>query len=135
MWADLVRDFRTLKVWQKSHELTRLIYTSSSRFPNSETYGLTSQIRRAAVSISANIAEGCGRGSDVDFARFARSASEVEYLLILARDVEYLKVETYSALEENTIEVKRMLSAFIKKLRDADEIPHQRQSSLPMADS
>jgi four helix bundle protein len=139
MWADLVRDFRTLKVWQKSHELTRLIYTSSSRFPNSETYGLTSQIRRAAVSISANIAEGCGRGSDVDFARFAQmamgSASEVEYLLILARDLEYLKVETYSALEENTIEVKRMLSAFIKKLRDADEIPHQRQSSLPMADS
>ena len=116
-----MRDFRTLTVWQKSHDMTREIYQASQKFPGTETYGLTSQLRRAAVSVSANIAEGCGRGSDPDFARFAQmamgSASGVEYLLLLARDLAYVDRDVHADLEGRIVEVKRMLSALIGKLR------------------
>jgi four helix bundle protein len=116
-----MRDFHSRKVWQKSHLLVRDVYRSSHRFPRAEAYGLTSQLRRAAVSISANIAEGCGRGSSADFARCAQiamgSASEVEYLLLLARDLEYLTPDEYYPLEGQVIEVKRMVSALMTKLR------------------
>jgi four helix bundle protein len=85
-----MRDFRELQVWQKSHLLTVAVYGVTASFPIEELYGLTSQIHRAAVSISANIAEGGCRNGNADFARFlqiaAGSASELEYLLLLARD-------------------------------------------------
>jgi four helix bundle protein len=116
-----MRDFHSLKVWQKSHALVLGIYVSSRRFPAAETYGLTSQLRRAAVSIPANIAEGCGRGSNADFARCAQiamgSASEVEYLLLLARDLTYLTPDKHAPLDQQVTEVKRMLSALLAKLR------------------
>ena len=84
-----MKDFRDLKVWHKSHSLALKIYKATSKFPRSELYGLTSQIRRASTSISANIAEGCGRKGNLEFARFLQismgSASELENLLLLTR--------------------------------------------------
>jgi four helix bundle protein len=98
-----------------------LIHRLSRSFPKEEVYILTSQIRRAAISIPTNIAEGSGRGSHADFARFAQiaigSASEVEYLLLLARDLQYVDEKTHGALEMRVTEVKRMLTAFLRKLR------------------
>lgn len=115
-----MQDFRKLSVWEKSHQLTRDIYKITISFPKEEIYGLRSQIRRSASSIPTNIAEGCGRGGDKDFARFIQismgSASETEYLLLLAKDLDYLNLENYISLTENCQEVKRMLSSFLKRL-------------------
>jgi four helix bundle protein len=84
-------------------------------------YGLTSQTRRAAVSIAANIAEGCGRATDADFARFLEiasgSASELEYHLLLACELKFLQTEEHNSLAANVREVKRMLSSLIQRLR------------------
>ena len=86
-----MQDFRNLSVWRLAHELTLAAYRETSRFPSSEQFGLTSQMRRSAASIATNIAEGCGRGSDADFGRFLQialgSASELEYQLLLAADL------------------------------------------------
>ncbi len=85
-----MKDFRTLTVWQKSHKLVVMIYQNTKTFPKEELYGISSQLRRAIVSIPTNIAEGCGRGSDKDFAKFAQiavgSASESEYLILLSNE-------------------------------------------------
>jgi len=116
-----MQDFRNLKVWEKAHALTLAIYKSSKTFPRDEMYGLTSQMRRASVSIGANIAEGTCRRGDVDFARFlqiaAGSASELEYHLLLARDLELLGTSDYQRLSDETVNVKRMLASLMKKLR------------------
>jgi four helix bundle protein len=89
-----VQDYRHLKVWEKAHQLTLAVYKATVPFPKDELYGLTSQIRRACTSIPANIAEGCGRDGDAEFARFLRiamgSASELDYHLLLARDLGFL---------------------------------------------
>ena len=116
-----MKDFRQLQVWEKSHELVLDIYTITSRFPQNELFGLTSQIRRASSSIPTNIAEGCGRGSDADFCRFLQismgSASETEYELQLAHDLGYLDDAVYESLNRKVIEVKRMLSSLIVKIK------------------
>ncbi len=116
-----MKDFRKLDVWGKAHQLTLAVYKTTATFPKEELYGLTSQIRRASVSIPANIAEGCGRGSDAELARFFQiamgSASELEYHLLLARDLDFLKAGDYEQLENNVTEVKRMLTSFIQKLK------------------
>ena len=118
-----MRDFRTLKVWEKSHQLTLDVYKATVRFPRDELYGLTSQIRRACASIPANIAEGCGRSGDAELARFLQiamgSASELEYHLLLAHDLGFLNHPDYEPLAERTVEIKRMLTSFIKRLRAA----------------
>ena len=115
-----MRPFRDLKVWEKSHHLTLEIYRLTKTFPHDEKFGLTSQLRRAAASIPANIAEGCGRGSDADFRRFllisAGSASEVEYHILLARDLGYIDEVSYGTTNNKVTEINRMLSAFIQKL-------------------
>src|SRR5687768_13979380 len=99
-----MKDFWSLQVWEKSHELTLAIYAVSKNFPKDELFGMTSQIRRATASIPTNIAEGCGRGSDADFSRFLQmafgSACEVEYHLQLANDLDYIGLETYRKLNE-----------------------------------
>ena len=113
--------FRNLKVWEKAHALTLDVYRYSQAFPREEIYGLTSQMRRASVSIGANIAEGSCRGGDIDFARFlqmaAGSASELEYELLLAHDLKLLSAADHGRLSSQAVEVKRMLAAFMKKLR------------------
>src|SRR5206468_7800270 len=94
-----MQDFRELRVWNTAHELTLAAYQITRGFPKSELYGLTSQIRRSAASICANIAEGCGRGSRRDFARLLQiargSASELEYHLILAADLRLVDGPTH----------------------------------------
>ena len=116
-----MKDFRQLKVWEKSHQLALAIYKVTKEFPKEELYGLTSQIRRASMSIPTNIAEGCGRNTDADFARFLQmamgSASETEYQLILARDLEFLPKDSYEKLHNDTEEVKRMLASLLKTIR------------------
>lgn len=116
-----MKDFRQLKVWEKSHQLALAIYKETKKFPKEELYGLTSQIRRASMSIPTNIAEGCGRNTDREFARFLQiamgSASETEYQLILARDLEFLPKETHEKFHTDVEEVKRMLASLLKTLR------------------
>lgn len=104
----------------KSHQFTLSIYKVTSDFPIDELYGLTNQIRRAAVSIPSNIAEGSGRQGDAELIRFlhiaAGSAHEAEYQLLLARDLDFLEGENYSRLEQEIIAIKRMLAGLIQKL-------------------
>jgi four helix bundle protein len=115
-----MRDFIRLKVWQKAHEMILCVYQATQPFPREELYGLVSQLRRAASSIPANISEGCGCDGNREFARFLRiamrSASETEYHLLLAQDLGYLDAKTYKSLNDQVIEVKRMLMGFIGKL-------------------
>ncbi len=116
-----MKDFRQLKVWEKSHQLALAIYKATKDFPKEELYGLTSQIRRASMSVPTNIAEGCGRNTDADFARFLQmamgSASETEYQLILARDLGFIPDDHYEKLQIDVEEVKRMLASLLKTLR------------------
>jgi four helix bundle protein len=115
-----LRDFHKLLVWQKAHQLTLAVYRETGAFPKAEMYGLTSQIRRASASIGANIAEGCGRTGKAELARFLKiamgSASELEYHLLLARDLKMLPNPNHERLEAGTTEVKRMLTSLTKKL-------------------
>ena len=116
-----MQSFRNLKVWEKAHVLTLDVYRSSRSFPREELYGLTSQMRRSSASIGANIAEGCCRKGDGELGRFLQiaigSASELEYHLLLAHDLEVLQSPDYRRLADEVTEVKRMLSSLIHKLR------------------
>ena len=116
-----MKDFHQLGVWVKSHTLTLRIYDITRTFPREELFGLTSQLRRSVSSIPANIAEGCGKRSDPDFARHLQigfgSACEVEYHLILARDLNYLNADQFVATTESLIEIKKMLSSLISRVR------------------
>ena len=115
-----MRPFRELVVWRKAHRLTLELYKIARTFPREEQYGLTSQIRRCAASICANIAEGCGRGTARDFARFIQialgSASELEYHILLAADLGYLTEESHSGMHACVVDVKRMLSGLLRRL-------------------
>ncbi|HXF52361.1 MAG TPA: four helix bundle protein [Dehalococcoidia bacterium] len=116
-----MRDFRDLKVWEKAHALALDVYRVTQGFPPDELYGLTGQMRRASSSIPANIAEGCGRDGDGELARFLRiamgSASELEYHLLLARDLALCPRADYDRLTADLTEVKRMLATLIRRLR------------------
>jgi four helix bundle protein len=114
-------DFHDLQVWVKAHRLTIAVYRATEDFPVREQYGLTSQLRRSCSSVPANIAEGCGRTTPADFSRFLQiamgSASETQYHLELARDLGFLDQSTHEMLSAEVVAVKRMLAAFIVKLR------------------
>ena len=116
-----MQDFHQLLVWQKSHAVVLEIYRLSRDFPREERYSLTSQLRRCAVSMPSNIAEGCGRGSNADFARFLAmamgSSCELEYQLLLARDLGYIETTQHGVIEEKLREVKRMLASLIQKVQ------------------
>ena len=105
-----MKDFRELKVWEKSHQLTLAVYKATKGFPKKELYGITSQIRRGSSSIPTNIAEGCGRESNREMARFLQiaggSASESEYLMLLARDLGLLESSQHEQLAKQVVEVK-----------------------------
>jgi four helix bundle protein len=115
-----LQEFRKLEVWRKAHALTLSCYSLTRNFPRDETYGLTSQIRRASASIPTNIAEGCGRNGPAELARFLHialgSASELDYLLLLAHDLELLSDDAYSSAERSVTEVKRMLAGLIRRV-------------------
>ena len=112
--------FRSLKVWQHAHRLVLQVYRVTQPFPAAELYGLSSQMRRAAASIPSNLAEGIGRDSQAELARFSRialgSASELQYQLLLARDLGYLEEELYREMDEEVDHVRRMLAKFIRTL-------------------
>ena len=116
-----MQSFRNLKVWEKAHVMTLDVYGSTRLFPKEEMYGLTSQMRRAAASVGANIAKGSCRKGDKDFGRFLQiamgSTSELEYHILLAHDLELLKTVDYERLFAEAVEVKRMLASLLQKLR------------------
>lgn len=118
---DKILDYKDLGVWKKSHELTLNIYKATSEFPTQEQYGLTSQIRRAAYSIPMNIAEGKGSLYKKEYIRFlgiARgSACELEYQLILSRDLGYLSKENFNRLIISLREILKMLNGLIMSLK------------------
>lgn len=116
-----MRDFRELQVWERSHRLTLRIYELTSQFPREEIYGLTNQIRRSCASVPTNIAEGCGRETPADFARFLQiamgSASETEYLILLAHDLKYLNADQCAELTDTIVSVKKMLTGFLRHIK------------------
>lgn len=116
-----MKNFRDIKVWQKAHKLTLNVYKMSNSLPNEEKYGIANKIRRAMVSVPTNIAEGCGRNSDRDFVRFLTitfgSANEVEYLLVLCKDLNFIDLNIFKRLHEDIVEVKKMLSSLINAIR------------------
>ena len=115
-----MKDFREMQVWNKGHKLALEIFRLTGRFPREEIYGLSSQIRRAAVSIPTNIAEGCGRGSAKELKQFLKismgSASEVEYQILLSYELRYMDRKTYDNLNSDIQEIKKMLSSYIVKI-------------------
>ena len=117
-----MKDFKELKVWQKAYEFSLSVYLISKSFPREELYGLTSQLRRATVSIGANIAEGCGRRSDGEFVRFLQiargSSAEVEHHLLLARDLKFMPQSVYADLERKLAEVQRMLTSLVSVIQE-----------------
>jgi four helix bundle protein len=114
-------DYHSLQIWQRSHQLTLIVYARTKDFPREELFGLVSQMRRAAASIPTNIAEGCGRGSDADLARFltiaAGSASELDYQLLLAQELDYLPTEYWQQMVNELTGIRKMLSQFIQTLK------------------
>ena len=116
-----LQDFRNLEVWKRSHSLTLELYRVTSKFPSNELYGMTSQIRRAAASVPANIAEGCGRYGNAELTRFLRiaigSSSELEYHVLLAYDLGYIGKEEYEELTVRVVEVRRMLIGLSNRTR------------------
>jgi four helix bundle protein len=116
-----VKDFKDLRVWAKAHSLTIDIYRATREFPKEELFGLTSQMRRCASSIGANIAEGSGRKSDGELTRFLHiargSAAELECHLLLAHDLSLLSDSKHDLLAKHTDEVQRMLTALIQQVQ------------------
>lgn len=116
-----MRDFHNLLIWERSHQLTLDIYKASQSFPKDELFGLTSQIRRAVSSVATNIAEGCGRDSNKDFAHFLQiaigSASEVEYELLLAHDLKYINSEEYERFTNEVVSIRKMIIKYQTELR------------------
>jgi four helix bundle protein len=118
-----MRNYKDLQVWEKAHRLILAVYKSTRLFPNEERFGLTSQARRASSSIAANLAEGCGRRSDGEMARYVQiamgSGAELSYHLLLSRDLELITNAEYARLDSDLGEIMRMLSSLSVKLRNA----------------
>jgi four helix bundle protein len=116
-----MQDYRKLVVWQKAHKLTRATYAMTSYLKVPEVWPLRDQILRAAISIPSNMAEGAGRGSDADFCRFLwhsmGSCNELEYDLLLARDLTFLPEQEYARLTGQLVEVRRMLTGLIESVK------------------
>jgi len=116
-----MKDFRDLQVWQRAHGITLSVYRCTRNFPREETYGMVSQLRRCSSSVAANLAEGCGRSGNPEFGRFLTmamgSASELEYFLLLARDLEYLNAEGHDAIAHDVGQMRRMLNRLILKVQ------------------
>ncbi len=117
-----MRDFKKLGFWERSHLLTLKIYSiANGSFPKEEIYGLISQMKRSSSSIPTNIAEGCGRNSNPDLRRFLTiatgSCSELEYQLLLAKDLSYIKISVYDELHLEVVEIRKMIHSYIMTLQ------------------
>jgi four helix bundle protein len=121
-----MRNYRDLQVWGKAHNLTLELYRVSRQFPREEVYGITSQLRRAAASIGANLAEGCGRRTSSELARFVRiamgSASELDYHLLLSRDLGFMTDNDFTGTSATLNEVRKMLTSFLQSVEGQIEI-------------
>ena len=117
----MAQDYRQIQIWQRSHQFTLQIYRMTNKFPAEERFGLTSQIRRSAVSVPSNIVEGSARESDRDFARFVTiamaSAAELDYQLLLAHDLQYIPSDIYKTLENELNQIRRMMYSFRSSLK------------------
>ena len=115
-----MRDYKKYSIWSDSHKLTLEIYLLTKKFPKEELFGITSQIRRAVSSVPTNIAEGCGRSSDLDFKRFLiifhGSATEVEYLIFLSFELNYISEEEYIDLTGKIEILRKQIHTLIKKI-------------------
>ena len=116
-----MKDYRNLVVWEKAHKLVILIYKITKAFPKEEQYALTNQMRRAAASAPTNIAEGCGKQTQADFARYLQQAlgsiQEVQYLSFLSFELNYMDQNVYDDLDNDINQLKAMLINLIKKVR------------------
>ncbi len=112
-----IQSYKDLHTWQKGHELVVLIYTLAKKFPQDEQFGLVSQMKRAAVSITSNISEGYARGTSKDRAHFyiisRASLSELENQILIARDVHYISNDDYHFFQKNIDLVRKMLQGLI----------------------
>jgi four helix bundle protein len=115
-----MQNFQQLDVWKRSHELVLKVYRTSTELPQSENFGLVLQLRRSATMIATRIAEGAGRPTNDEFAgelRRSRAAGyELEYLLLLTRDLGFLKIDEHHVLSSEIIEIRRMLSGLVKRV-------------------
>ena len=120
-WSLQMRDFKTLNIWELSHKLTLDVYELTASPPKEELFGLTSQLRRSVASVPTNIAEGCGRNSDVDTAHFIQiaigSLCETEYHLILACDLGYIEKTSHERLSYTIISLRKQMISFHEYLR------------------
>lgn len=118
-----MRDFRQLRVWEASHELALEIYSITKGFPREERFSLTNQIRRCAHSVPSNIAEGCGRETNREYARFLQiamgSVYELDYQALLAKDLGYINLDTYEVVNGKIDSVKRQLAVLLRRVREA----------------
>ena len=116
-------DFRQLRVWEEAHLLALSIYEVTKHFPKEELFALTNQMRRSGSSIPTNIAEGCGRETNKDYAHFLQialgSAFELDYQILLAKDLKYIDEKDYLELNDRVDKVKRQLAILIKKVRNS----------------
>ena len=133
-----MKDFQRLTVWEKAHALTLATYHATATFPREETYGLRSQMRRCSASVAANIAEGCGRTGNGDFHRFlnmaAGSCFELEYFLLLSRDLDFVPSHLFKQLTADAREVQRMLASLLRRLESSRrESQPDKTQVLPMA--
>ncbi len=129
-----MQDFRNLEVWEKAHRLTLDTYRLTEGFPRTEVFGLSNQLRRGAASIASNLAERCGRAQG-EFGRFLQiafgSACEVEYQLLLSRDLNLITNDQYEAFVERLLEVKRMLHGLLKRVqRDVRPVAAEQVAAL-----
>jgi four helix bundle protein len=118
----MLKSYKDLKVWQKAYQICIMIYKITKHFPNEERYGLTSQIRRAAVSVPSNIAEGYGRKTTLEYVQALYIAygshCELETQIMLSNDLGYIESDVSQDLQQEIGEVERMLKALIKSLRN-----------------
>jgi four helix bundle protein len=120
-----MQNYKELKVWEKTHQFTLKIYEVTKVFPREEIYGVTSQMKRAASSMPANIAEGCGKFTQLDLAKFLNialgSANESEYFILLSKDLAYMSIDNFNILNKLINEIKAMLISLINKVRLVNE--------------
>lgn len=117
-----MRDYKKINAWERSHRFVLQIYALTEAFPVDERFGIISQLRRAALSIPTNIAEGCGRSTESELVRFmdiaSGSASEVDYLLYLAMELKYIDPDKYERASSELTEIRKMISGYAKSVRN-----------------